>query len=119
MPIVTTRKATAPGAPWAEYQVTGTGNAHLTPHAIAREAQDILAGLGPGFELQINLLLPGLGWKTPGGGFIRDGAIIDSLVLDPASYDMVAYADGSAGEHPLGTITEAHFVVRHIRGFRR
>lgn len=67
--------------------------------------------LGPGYEMLVSVKLPGLGWGTPGGGFIRSGTALADLVLDPEEYDEVDWKDGSAREKPLSTIEEAVFMV--------
>ena len=66
-------------------------------------------------ELLVTLVLPGLGPKTPGGGYVRDGVLLESLIFDPDEYEGVDFADGSAGEHPIGKIRSANFLMRHIK----
>ena len=95
-------------------KLKGAGRSQLTPLAIAGKANTILQGLGPGFEMLVSIQLHGLGWRTPGKGFIPDGVILESLVRNPEENDAVDFADGSAGEHPMGRIDNASFLVRRV-----
>ena len=88
----------------------------MTLNEIATAAQEVLMRGGAGqLELLVTLQLPGLGPRTPGGGYVRDGVLLQSLIFDPDEYDGVDFADGSAGEHPIGKINSASFLVRRIR----
>jgi len=88
----------------------------MTLNEIATAAQEVLMRGGAGqLELLVTLTLPGLGPKTPGGGYVRDGVLLESLIFDPDEYEGVDFADGSAGEHPIGKIRSASFLVRRIR----
>ena len=51
----------------------------------------------------------------PEKAFVRDGVLLQSLIFDPDEYDGIDFADGSAGEHAIGKINEASFLVRRIR----
>ena len=84
----------------------------LTGALVAQSIKNIMDLLGPGYEALLSVKLPGVGWRTPGGGFIRSGAVLANLVLDPAEYSGVDWEDGSPGEERLVTIEEASFTVR-------
>jgi len=93
----------------------GVRGSMMTLNEIALEAQNILGMGGGQLELLVTLFLPGLGPKTPGGGYVRDGVLLESLIFDPDEYEGVDFADGSAGEHPIGKIRSASFMVRRIK----
>ena len=93
----------------------GARGGMMTLNEIALEAQSILGMGGGQLELLVTLHLPGLGPRSPGKGFVRDGVLLQSLIFDPDEYEGIDFADGSAGEHPIGKITEASFLVRRIR----
>jgi len=86
----------------------------LTGEDIAEAVKSIMDALGPGYEIIASVKLPGVGWRSPGGGFIRRGSLLASLVLDADEYEGVDWADGSPGESPLANIEEASFMVRKV-----
>jgi len=87
----------------------------MTLNEIATAAQEVLMRGGGQLELLVTLHLPGLGPRTPGKGFVRDGVLLQSLIFDPDEYDGIDFADGSAGENLIGKINSASFLVRRIR----
>ena len=87
----------------------------MTLNEIATAAQEVLMRGGGQLELLVTLHLPGLGPRSPGKGFVRDGVLLQSLIFDPDEYDGVDFADGSANEHAIGKINNASFLVRRIR----
>ena len=93
----------------------GARGSRMTLNDIATAAQEVLMMGGGQLELLVTLQLPGLGPRSPGKGFVRDGVLLQSLIFDPDEYEGIDFADGSAGEHPIGKITEASFLVRRIR----
>jgi len=93
----------------------GARGSRMTLNEIALAAQEVLMRGGGQLELLVTLHLPGLGPRTPGKGFVRDGVLLESLIFDPDEYDGVDFADGSAGENPIGKINSASFLVRRIR----
>ena len=86
----------------------------LTGLMLAESAKGIMDRLGPGYAMMISIKLPGLGWRSPGGGFIRSGADIKNIVLDEDEYEGVDYENGSSGESPLLDIQEAVYMVRKL-----
>jgi len=93
----------------------GARGSRMTLNEIATAAQEVLMRGGGQLELLVTLHLPGLGPRSPGKGFVRDGVLLQSLIFDPDEYDGIDFADGSAGEHAIGKINEASFLVRRIR----
>ena len=93
----------------------GVRGSKMALNEIALEAQRILMMGGGQVELLVTLFLPGLGPKTPGGGYVRDGVLLESLIFDPDEYEGIDFADGSQGENPIGKINSASFLVRRIR----
>jgi len=93
----------------------GARGTRMTLNEIATAAQEVLMRGGGQLELLVTLHLPGLGPRSPGKGFVRDGVLLQSLIFDPDEYDGVDFADGSAGEHAIGKIRSASFLVRRIR----
>jgi len=87
----------------------------MTLNEIALKAQELLMMGGGNYELLVTLQLPGLGPKTPGRGYVRDGVLLESLIFDPDEYEGIDFADGSAGEHPIGKIRQASFMMRRIK----
>jgi len=87
----------------------------MTLNEIATAAQEVLMMGGGQLELLVTLHLPGLGPRSPGKGFVRDGVLLESLIFDPGEYEGVDFSDGSAGEHPIGKINRASFLVRRIK----
>ena len=92
----------------------GARGSRMTLNEIATAAQEVLMRGGGQLELLVTLHLPGLGPRTPGKGFVRDGVLLQSLIFDPDEYDGIDFADGSAGEHAIGKINNASFLVRRI-----
>jgi|GEM_PF-6355892 len=86
----------------------------LTGLMLAESAKGIMDRLGPGYAMMISIKLPGVGWRSPGGGFIRSGADIKNIVLDEDEYEGVDYENGSSGESPLLDIQEAVYMVRKL-----
>jgi len=112
MPVTTTwRPGNRKG-----YQVRVVTNptGPLTGLLLAESAKGIMDLLGPGYAMVILIKLPGVGWRSPGGGFIRSGADIKNIVLDENEYEGVDYEDGSPGESPLIDIDEAVYMVRKL-----
>jgi len=93
----------------------GVRGSRMTLNEIATAAQEVLMRGGGQLELLITLHLPGLGPRSPGKGFVRDGVLLQSLIFDPDEYDGIDFADGSQGENPIGKINSASFLVRRIR----
>jgi len=93
----------------------GARGSMMTLNEIATAAQEVLMRGGGQLELLVTLHLPGLGPRSPGKGFVRDGVLLQSLIFDPDEYEGVDFSDGSAGEHPIGKINSASFLVRRIR----
>ena len=93
----------------------GVRGTMMTLNEIALKAQELLMMGGGQVELLVSITLPGLGSRTPGGGYVRDGVLLESLILDPDEYDGIDFADGSAGEHPIGKIKSASFIMRRIK----
>ena len=93
----------------------GARGSRMTLNAIATAAQEVLMMGGGQLELLVTLQLPGLGPRSPGKGFVRDGVLLQSLIFDPDEYEGVDFSDGSAGEHPIGKIRSASFLVRRIK----
>jgi len=92
----------------------GVRGTRMTLNEIAA-AQEVLMMGGGQLELLVTLHLPGLGPRSPGKGFVRDGVLLESLIFDPDEYEGVDFSDGSAGEHPIGKINSASFLVRRIK----
>ncbi|DAC81772.1 TPA_asm: PolB [Monosiga MELD virus 1] len=71
----------------------------LSTHNLAIAAQRLLDSLnrrtGRVYELQVNLRLNGLGWRTPTSGFIRDPAKLETLKLEEGGtdYEQLEYED--------------------------
>jgi len=93
----------------------GARGSRMTLNEIATAAQEVLMRGGGQLELLVTLHLPGLGPRSPGKGFVRDGVLLQSLIFDPDDYDGIDFADGSQGEHAIGKINSASFLVRRIR----
>jgi len=93
----------------------GVRGSMLTLNEIALKAQELLMLGGGQVELLVSITLPGLGPKTPGGGYVRDGVLLQSLIFDPDTYEGIDFADGSAGEHAIGKIRSASFIMRRIK----
>jgi len=93
----------------------GVRGTRMTLNEIATAAQEVLMRGGGQLELLVTLHLPGLGPRSPGKGFVRDGVLLQSLIFDPDEYDGIDFADGSQGENQLGKINSASFLVRRIR----
>jgi len=93
----------------------GVRGSMMTLNEIALKAQELLMMGGGNYELLVTLQLPGLGPKTPGRGYVRDGVLLESLIFDPDEYEGIDFADGSAGEHPIGKIRQASFMMRRIK----
>ena len=93
----------------------GLHGSMMTLNEIAIAAQEVLGMGGGQLELLVTLHLPGLGPRSPGKGFVRDGVLLQSLIFDPDEYEGVDFSDGSAGEHPIGKIRSASFLVRRIK----
>ena len=84
----------------------------LTGLMLAESAKGIMDRLGPGYAMMISITLPGVGWRSPGDGFIRSGAAIRDIVFDEDEYEGVDYEDKSPGESQLSSIEEAGYMVR-------
>ena len=93
----------------------GARGTRMTLNEIATAAQEVLMRGGGQLELLVTLHLPGLGPRTPGKGFVRDGVLLQSLIFDPDEYEGIDFADGSAGEHAIGKIRSASFIMRRIK----
>jgi len=93
----------------------GVRGTRMSLNEIATAAQEVLMMGGGQLELLVTLFLPGLGPRSPGRGFVRDGVLLQSLIFDPDEYEGVDFSDGSAGEHPIGKINSASFLVRRIK----
>ena len=93
----------------------GVRGTMMTLNEIALKAQELLMMGGGQVELLVSITLPGLGPKTPGGGYVRDGVLLESLIFDPDEYDGIDFADGSANEHAIGKIRSASFIMRRIK----
>jgi len=93
----------------------GVRGSMMSLNEIAFKAQELLMMGGGQVELLVTITIPGLGPKTPGGGYVRDGVLLESLIFDPDTYEGVDFADGSQGEHPIGKIKSASFIMRRIK----